>query len=288
MALVREIVSLGRSARMSAKLKVRQPLALVEVVLADAAHQGWLEEHAQLIAEELNVKRVEFAAKADQYITYSVLPDLKRLGPRLGRRLPALKTLLAQTDAASLMNTLAADDKVTFMLSDGPVTLDAGELQVRLQAKDGWTAAQGRSSVVVLSTELTAELIAEGLAREVVHAVQNQRKEMGCEYTDRIRAAAITPSTELHAALAAFKKYVEHETLMVELHVILRPENVPDDHELLRPLPSLREIATGGVRAEMKVAGHPLVLYVQVAAEGQTGASSGQLPASNGKPSAEG
>jgi isoleucyl-tRNA synthetase len=268
MALVREIVSLGHSARMGAKLKVRQPLALVEVVLADATHQAWLEEHAQLIAVELNVKRVEFAAKADQYITYSVLPDLKRLGPRLGRRLPALKALLAQTDAASLMNTLAADGKVTFMLSDGAVTLDAEELQIRLQAKEGWAAAQGRSSVVVLSTELTAELVAEGLAREVVHAVQNQRKDMGCQYTDRICVVAITPSAELHSALAAFKKYVEHETLTLDLNCILLPDNVTGDRELVQSSASLRETAAGAVRAEMKAAGHPLVLYVKVAAQG--------------------
>ncbi len=266
MALVREIVSLGRSARMGAKLKVRQPLALVEVVLADAAHQAWLEEHAQLIAEELNVQRVEFAAKADQYITYSVLPDLKRLGPRLGRRLPNLRTLLAETDAASLMKSLEADGKIAFMLSDGQVTLDADDLQVRLQAKEGWTAAQGRSAVVVLSTDLTPELIAEGLAREVVHAVQNQRREMGCEYTDRIRVVAITPSTELQAALATFKKYVEQETLTLDLNCILLPNSVPNDQELVQSLTSLLDVTTGAVRAEVKAAGHPLVLYVKVVA----------------------
>ena len=90
MALVREIVSLGRSARMAARLKVRQPLSRVEVILVDAQQQAWLEEHAALICDEFNVKRVEFIPRADQYITYSVLPDLKRLGPRLGKRLPAL------------------------------------------------------------------------------------------------------------------------------------------------------------------------------------------------------
>ena len=95
MALVREIVSLGRSARMAAKLKVRQPLGQVEVVLADRTHQAWLEEHGSLICDELNVKRVEFIEKAERYITYTVLPDLKRLGPRLGKRLPALRKLLA-------------------------------------------------------------------------------------------------------------------------------------------------------------------------------------------------
>ncbi len=106
MRMVREIVSLGRAARMAAKLKVRQPLAKVEVILADREHQPWLEQHAQLIAEELNVKQVEFPARADQYVSYTILPDLKRLGPRLGKRLPEVKKALAAADAAKLFAEL--------------------------------------------------------------------------------------------------------------------------------------------------------------------------------------
>src|SRR5882757_4090905 len=72
MNLVREISSLGRNARSAASLKVRQPLAKVEVVLADTTHQKWLEEHAGLIAEELNVKQVAFTTRGEDYITYAV------------------------------------------------------------------------------------------------------------------------------------------------------------------------------------------------------------------------
>ena len=84
MNLVRENRFAGAAARMGAKLKVRQPLAKVEVILADRSQQAWLEEHVELLRKELNVKQVEFTQQADQYITYTVLPDLKRLGPRLG------------------------------------------------------------------------------------------------------------------------------------------------------------------------------------------------------------
>ena len=165
MALVREIASLGRSARMGAKLKVRQPLARVEVILADAEHRDWLAEHAALICDELNVKAVEFAEQADHYITYSVLPDLKVLGPRLGKRLPALRKALVAADGGRLLAELHAKGKVAIDLPDGPVALDADDLQVRLQAKPGWAAAQGRWCVVVLATELTPDLLREGSAR---------------------------------------------------------------------------------------------------------------------------
>ena len=261
MALVREIASLGHSARMAAKQKVRQPLPLVEIVLSDSVDQAWLEEHVALIRKELNVKNVEFTRQAEQYIDYNLLPDLKRLGPRLGKRLPALRRLLAKSDPGSIMETMKAEGQVTFMLADGPITLDQQDLQVRLQAKAGWAAAEGRSSVVVLSTELTAELIAEGHAREVVHGIQNCRKEMNCEYTDRIRILAITSSTELHAALGMFREYVEGETLAVRLDALLLPEN-GSEQDLLDSLPSVKEQVAGATRFEMKVAGESLVLYI--------------------------
>jgi len=243
MALVREIVSLGRAARMSAKLKVRQPLSQVEVVLADWSHEPWLEAHTDLICEELNVKRVEFVKKADQYITYTVLPDLKRLGPRLGKRLPALRKLLGKADGGKLLAAMEAAGQVTLDLPDGPVTLDGDDLLVRLEAKEGWAAAQGRSCVVVLSTELTDDLLAEGLAREVAHAVNNRRRDMGCEYTDRVALGIVTKSAALRAAIEQFADYVKSEALAVEL--------------TFQPVP-------GAEPVDLKLAGHTLALYVKV------------------------
>ena len=248
MAQVREIVSLGRSARMGAKLKVRQPLSLVEVVLADAAHQAWLEEHAGLIADELNVKRVEFTQGAEQYIGYTVLPDLKRLGPRLGKRLPALRKLLAEADGGKLLAQLETDNRITLELPDGPVSLDSDDIQVRMQAKEGWAAAQGRFAVVVLATELTGELLAEGLAREIVHAVQTRRREIGCEFTDRIEVGLVTESSDLQEAAEQFRDYIMGETLAVELGLAPLADTLP---------------------AELKLAGHPIALYVCVANSGR-------------------
>ena len=243
MSVVREIVSLGRSARMEAKLKVRQPLSKVEVVLVDLSHQPWLESHAELIGKELNVKNVDFAPDADQYITFVVLPNLKRLGPRLGRRLPALKQALTDTDGAALMKTLEAENQVEIPLADGPVTLDWEDIQVRLQAKKGWSAAQGTHAVVIISTELNDELIAEGHAREFVHAVQNRRREIGCEYTDRIAIGLETDARELTDAVRAHRDYITAETLCERLE--------------FKPL-------AGAEGVELTFAGFDLKLFVKV------------------------
>ena len=217
MSLVREISSLGRSARMNAKLKVRQPLEKVEVILVDASHQAWLEEHAALIREELNVKNVEFTQNAEQYISYTVLPDLKRLGPKLGKRLPALKKALSEADAGQLLGRLDSTGQAVVELADGPVVLDREDLQIRLQAKEGWAAAQGKAMVVVLATELSRELIAEGWARDFVHSVQTQRKDAGLEFTDRIIIGVETESVELRSAIEQFAEYIQGETLAVSI-----------------------------------------------------------------------
>jgi len=152
---------------MDAKLKVRQPLAKVEVILADNAHQAWLEAHDALLRDELNVKHVEYATRADQYIAYQIQPNFKRLGPRLGSLLPKVKQALGKTEGGRLLAEMRAAGKVTLVVDGQDVPLDSEDVQVRLQAKKGWAAAQGSQCVVVLSTELTPQLVREGLARDV-------------------------------------------------------------------------------------------------------------------------
>ena len=217
MNLMREVVSLGRSARMGAKLKVRQPLAKVELCLAHSTHHAWLEQHAGLIREELNVKKVEFATRADEYVAYTVLPDLKKLGPKLGKRLNLVKQALAKVDAAALLQELETSKRATIELADGPLVLDAEEVQVRLQAKPGWAAAHSGAGVVVVSTEVTPELVAEGLARDFIHSIQNIRKDMGCRYTDRIVIGIAGEAGEIVAAIQSFAEYIQGETLATSL-----------------------------------------------------------------------
>ncbi|MGB6041607.1 MAG: DUF5915 domain-containing protein, partial [Pirellulales bacterium] len=217
MGLVREITSLGRSARMNAKLKVRQPLAKVEVILADAQHQAWLEAHDALIRDELNVKQVEYTTEADKYITYQVQPDFKRLGPRVGKQIPAVKQALSQADASQLLKEMESTGRVTLQLPDGNVELTKDDVQIRLQAKEGWAAAQGRLCVVVLSTELTEELIREGMANDLMRLINDHRKEIGCEFTDRIRVGIVTESDELKRAVEENKESIQAETLTVKI-----------------------------------------------------------------------
>ncbi|MBW8883572.1 MAG: class I tRNA ligase family protein, partial [Planctomycetia bacterium] len=217
MKLLREIASLGLSARMANKLKVRQPLAKVEVILSDLTHQKWLEEHDELLRDELNVKKIDYTKEADKYITYQVQPNFKRLGPRIGKLLPGCKAALGQADGGKLLAELTATGKVALDISGEKIELDNEDIQVRLQAKPGWAAAQGSNVVVVLATELTPELIAEGLARDFVRIVQDRRKDLALEFTDRIEIGAAGASVELQTAIEQFRDYICGETLAIKL-----------------------------------------------------------------------
>ena len=218
MQLVRDITSLGRSARMAAKLKVRQPLASVKVILADTTDQTWLEDHGDLIRQELNVKQVEYTKEAEQYIRYLVQPNFKRLGPRVGKLMPALKDALIGADGARILDELERLGHVNISLPSGDqVRLDSDDIQISLQAKEGWAAAQNRSCVVVLATELTPELIREGLVRDLVRLIQERRKELQCSYTDRIAVTIDTAANEIRQAVTENVDYITRETLTIQV-----------------------------------------------------------------------
>ncbi|HBE70068.1 MAG TPA: isoleucine--tRNA ligase [Planctomycetaceae bacterium] len=215
MSVLQEIASLGRSARMGEKLKVRQPLAKVEVSLASDEHIPWLTAHDGIVRDELNVKEIVYSSGNSPYVEYQILPNFKKLGPKVGKQVPALKKLLAETDGAAFLAQIQSAGKVDVDLNGTSVELTNEDVEVRLQAKSGWTAAQGKHSVVVLSTDLTPELIREGYARDLVRFIQELRKKRDCQFTDRIELYIDLPgdADKLQSAIEENQAYILGETL---------------------------------------------------------------------------
>jgi isoleucyl-tRNA synthetase len=218
MGAVRDLVSLGLQVRTAEKLKVRQPLEAAEVVLADPALEARLREHADLIRDELNVHELHFVPDAHDYVTYRVKPNFRELGPRVGRRMPALKAALADADGGALLRQLEADGCVRLSVDGEEIALGAGEIAVSLEAREGFSAASGPVGVVVLRTALDDALREEGLFREVLNRVQGFRKELDLEYTGRIRLS-LAGAPRLLAAVRSRLDQLGRETLAVEIAV---------------------------------------------------------------------
>jgi isoleucyl-tRNA synthetase len=228
MGLLRQIASLGRSARMESKLKVRQPLSRVEVTLASDAHIDWLRSHDDIVREELNVKEIHYTSGSSPFVTYSVQPNFRKLGPRVGQLLPKLKTVLAAASGADLMDQMSRTGKILVVIDGKELELDGEDIQVRLSAKEGWAAAQGKSCVVALNTELTPELIRDGIAKDAIRLIQDLRKRRRCNYTDRIKISIFTTSSQLAEALNTNLGLIQSETLATDFAVAVVPQGSID------------------------------------------------------------
>ena len=217
MAAVMAVVSLGRAARESARLKVRQPLLRLIASGPDlAALQGLKDETlAREVREELNVKELVVAERSGPYCTIQVKPHLPVLGPKLGKRLGALKAALANLSEEQLAS-LEAQGELVLDLGDGPITFNSAELLVERKGREGFAVASAAGFMAALDTTVTPELECEGLARELINRIQTQRKAMDLKVTTRI-TLRIGGGTEVLAAVQAHGARIAAETLATEI-----------------------------------------------------------------------
>ena len=187
MDLVREIASLGLAARASQKLKVRQPLAKAVVILTRPETRAGVEELSDIVREEINVKELQFAEDAGQYVTFTVKPNFKELGAILGKSMKACAAALAKADAAKVVHDVKEKGGYELEFDGRSIVLTPQQLDVRIAAREGFAAADGRGAVVVLDAHVTEELEREGLARELINRIQTIRKELDLPFEARIR-----------------------------------------------------------------------------------------------------
>lgn len=217
MAAAQLAVRLGHNLRKQKNLKVRQPLARAAVVCARPGFAEALAPMASLIAEELNVKHVEFAEDESRFVTLRAKANFKALGTRLGPRMKAAAAAIAALSPAQIA-ALAAGKPIEIDLGDNQclVSLGPDDVLIVRDEKAGMPVANDGALTVAIDTTLTPELIAEGIAREFVSAVQNLRKEADFNVAQRIRIRVATDA-EAAAALRAFADFVNGETLCVDL-----------------------------------------------------------------------
>lgn len=213
MTAVRDAVNLGLSARRGANLKVRQPLGQCSIIVANQALRDALEHNKALILDELNIKDMAFAENPEEFVAYEVKPNFKLLGPRFGAKVKQIANLLTGRDGAALYAELQQTDAIRLDLDGETIMLGHHEVDVRLQAREGFTAAQSSNMVVVLSTRITDTLRREGWAREFIRGVQDLRKEKGLAYDARIILTIYTDNDTLETALREFESAIAGEVL---------------------------------------------------------------------------
>jgi isoleucyl-tRNA synthetase len=182
MAQARQLSSLGRAARAEAGVKVRQPLARALVYLPPGAPALL----SAIVADELNVDEVVVTDELGKVLRFELAPNFKLLGPRFGSRVGEVHAALGQLDATGASSALEAGRAIEIALFDGPVTLDADEVELRVHGQPGFAVSRGGGEVVALDLAIDESLRQRGLVRDVVRQIQDQRKEIGLEVTDRI------------------------------------------------------------------------------------------------------
>jgi isoleucyl-tRNA synthetase len=220
MAEVRRLVGLGRQARTEARIKVRQPLARALLSVPDPLREG-VAGLLDLVAAELNVKEVGFAEGEAGLVAYRLAPNFRALGPRFGRDAQAVAAALRAAPAevaAELAPRLRASERVELAVEGlGPVELGPEEAQVVEEPMTGWRVVRDGATAVALDLEVSPELRLEGLARDLVRAVQDLRKAAGLEVADRIELA-VKAEGEASRAVQAHRDHLLGETLAVSLH----------------------------------------------------------------------
>jgi isoleucyl-tRNA synthetase len=211
MEAVRLTVELGRAARAQAKAKVRQPLRRAVIVANDAEREA-ISIHADLVKVELNVKRLDFVAEESDLLSYAVKPNYRALGPRFGKRMPQVAAAIEALDPVHVAAVMADGGQVGINVDGDEHTLGADEATLSLRPLEGYEVEAEAGHAVALELELDEELRREGLAREIVHAVQNARKEAGLDITDRIQLS-LSGDEELLAAAREHQPYIAGEVL---------------------------------------------------------------------------
>jgi len=226
MTLVMKLASLGLAARNKARRTVRQPLQEAAFALGSAEDQEVVEKYADLLEDELNVKHVRTLHAAGESVSFSLNPLPKQLGQKYGSKFPVIRQALLALDASAAGPTFLAGQNVVVSVEGDEYAIQPDEVEVRMQAREGYAVASEGAYLAALVTELTPELVQEGLAREFVRRVQDLRKTAELEIADRIVLYYdVTPG--LAKALESYKEYICTETLTVEFVAGKVPEGLP-------------------------------------------------------------
>ncbi|NCA67270.1 MAG: isoleucine--tRNA ligase, partial [Clostridia bacterium] len=184
MEYIIDVVVLGRACRNKAAIKNRQPLSTVYV---KSGYKPALNGITSIAADELNVKEFKLIEEDNELVNYEIKPQLKTLGPKYGSMLGVIRNYLSSCDTKALVRAVANGGVYNTVIGDKEIELTEADLLISTVSKVGFVTDSNGAITVVLDTNLTNDLIEEGIAREIVSKIQTMRKEADFEVTDHIR-----------------------------------------------------------------------------------------------------
>ena len=190
---------------------------MAEIVLANPAERETVREYLGLIADELNVKEVRYSDETlpTRYASYTMRPNFRAIGPKYGALVPKIKAALEKMDARAAHQEMLETGRLSLQVPEA-VELSPSEVEITVQAREGYAAADSRRAVTVLDTRLDESLIEEGLARELVSRVNALRSGLDLRYDARIRLY-VEGSERAAKVCRRFADYLKNETLAVSL-----------------------------------------------------------------------
>ncbi len=215
MALIQQIVKLGRQLRTEKDLKIRQPLSAMHIVSADKSLADRVKPFEAIIQEELNVKTIVYGHDETQLANLTIKADFRKLGPRFGAQMKLAAGALAKLSNEDAGH-LAAGQAISISVGDTVAEITPEDVSIMRTPRDGLVVAAEGSLLVALETALSPELVSEGLMRECVSKIQAMRKEADFEVTQRI-SVTIVADEDVKAAVSANEAYIKDETLCDEI-----------------------------------------------------------------------
>ena len=208
--------SLGRAARGSADIKLRQPLAKARVNVGSQQEETDLQELADVISEEINVKEIEIVSEVGELVSYKLMPNNRSLGPKLGKAFPKVRNALMALDPVEGAKVLQAGGALTVEADGESYSLDSEDVMVQTEAAGDLAVASDKGVTVALDTELTPELTQEGYARDLIRTINDLRKTSGLAVEDRIDLAIVSTG-DVALTVTNFGDYIASETLATTL-----------------------------------------------------------------------
>ena len=216
MTLAQKVTTLGRAARESVALKVRQPVQRVVVRARSEEENAGLQRLSSLLLSELNVKELGFAGEAGDLVDVTVFPLPRQLGQKYGPGYPVIRSKFAEMDQRGLAASLEASKSVTVEGEEQDYVVEPEDVEIRRTPRAGLAVAEDGGYLVAVTTTLTPELELEGHARELVRRIQQLRKDSDLDISDRI-GLMLSDTPLLRSLLSAHRDYVVSETLTLDV-----------------------------------------------------------------------